>query len=64
MRIKVEAVVLSSTSVKVHPEGTGAPKTGGLSPSAVPRQLSHQDPYGCRECSNFHNLCALPVSVP
>lgn len=27
-RIKIEAVSLESTSVKVHPDGTGAPKNG------------------------------------
>ena len=29
MRTKVEAVVLSSTSVKVHPEGTGRAQNRG-----------------------------------
>ena len=36
VRIKVEAVALDSTIVKVHPDGTGAPKKGGLNPSASP----------------------------
>ena len=36
VRIKVEAVALDSTIVKVHPDGTGAPKKGGLSPLAGP----------------------------
>ncbi len=34
VRIKLEAVCLDSTSVKVHPDGTGALKKMGPSPSA------------------------------
>ena len=34
IRIRIEAVSLDSTSVKVHPDGTGALKKRGLSPSA------------------------------
>jgi transposase len=34
MRIKIEAVSLDSTMVKVHPDGTGALKKTDLSPSA------------------------------
>jgi transposase len=33
IRVKIEAVSLDSTSVKVHPDGTGALKKTGLSPS-------------------------------
>ena len=33
--IKFEAVSLASTTVKVHPDGTGALKKGGRKPSAV-----------------------------
>jgi transposase len=33
VRIKIEAVSLDSTIVKVHPDGTGALKKTGLSPS-------------------------------
>ena len=36
VRIKIEAVSLDSTSVKVHPDGTGALKKTGLNPSASP----------------------------
>ena len=36
VRIKVEAVGLDSTSIKVHPDGTGARKKTGRKPSAVP----------------------------
>lgn len=34
VRIKIEAVSLDSTSVKVHPDGTGARKKTVLKPSA------------------------------
>jgi len=34
VRIKIEAVGLDSTIVKVHPDGTGALKKTALSPSA------------------------------
>ncbi len=33
IRIRLEAVSLDSTIVKVHPDGTGALKKGDLSPS-------------------------------
>lgn len=35
-RIKIEAVSLDSTSIKVHPDGTGALKKAGPKPSASP----------------------------
>ena len=35
-RIRIEAVSLDSTSVKVHPDGTGALKKAALRPSANP----------------------------
>jgi transposase len=34
VRIKIEAIALDSTSVKVHPDGTGALKKRGRKPSA------------------------------
>ncbi len=36
IRIKIEAVSLDRTIVKVHPEGTGAPKATAHKPSASP----------------------------
>ena len=36
VRVKVEAFGLDSTSVKVHPDGTGARKKTGRNPSASP----------------------------
>src|SRR6266478_3504325 len=37
VRIKIEAFSLDSTSVKVHPDGTGALKKNGRQPTAKPR---------------------------
>jgi lactam utilization protein B len=34
VRIRIEAVSLDSTSIKVHPDGTGALKKTGRKPSA------------------------------
>jgi transposase len=34
LKVKIEAVAMDSTSVKVHPDGTGALKKGALKPSA------------------------------
>jgi len=36
VRIKIEAVSLDSTIIKVHPDGTGALKKTGLKPSVNP----------------------------
>ena len=36
VRIKIEAISLDSTSIKVHPDGTGALKKTVLSPSVNP----------------------------
>ena len=35
LRIRIEVASLDSTSIKVHPDGTGAPKKGALKPSAA-----------------------------
>lgn len=40
--IKIEAVSLDSTSIKVHPDGTGASKKQGRNPSANPRAAGQQ----------------------
>ena len=39
VRIKIEAVSLDSTSIKVHPDGTGALKKMVRKPSASPVAL-------------------------
>jgi transposase len=59
VRIRIEAFALDSTSVKVHPDGTGALKKRTASHWQVTRRMEHQDSYGCRECSNRHNLRAV-----
>ena len=59
VRIKIEAFSLDSTIVKVHPDGTGALKKRTPGHRQIARRMDHQDSYGCRECSNGHNLCAV-----
>jgi len=59
VRIKIEAFSPDSTSVKVHPDGTGALKKRAASHRQIPWRMEHQNSYGCRGCSNGHNL--LPV---
>src|ERR1035437_932769 len=60
VRIRIEAVSLDSTIVKVHPDGTGALKKRTASHRQVARRMDHQDSYGCRRCANGHNLRPLP----
>ena len=63
--IKLEAVSMDSTIVKVHPDGTGALKKNGPPiHRPVPRWLDHQDSYGCRGCSNRYHLLALAGPGP
>jgi transposase len=59
VRIKIEAFSLDSTIVKVHPDGTGALKKRTPGHRQIARRMDHQDSYGCRECSNGHNLCPV-----
>ena len=56
VRIKIEAFSLDSTSVKVHPDGTGALKKRTTGHWQVPRRMEYQDSSGCRGCSNGHSL--------
>ena len=56
VRIRIEAFALDSTSVKVHPDGTGALKKRTTSYWKVPRRMEHQDSSGCRGCSHGNNL--------
>jgi len=60
VRVKIEAVSLDSTSIKVHPDGTGALKKRPTGHRQVPRRMEHQDSYGCRGCSNGRDV--LPVT--
>ena len=59
VRIKIEAVSLDSTSIKVHPDGTGALKKRPAIDWQVQRWLEYQSSYGCRGCSTGHNVLAL-----
>jgi transposase len=59
VRIKITAVKLDSTIVKVHPDGTGALKKRSPGHRQVPRRMDHQDSSGCRECSNGDKFRAL-----
>src|SRR5271154_4719471 len=56
LRITIEAFSLDSTSVKVHPDGTGALKKRTTSHREIARGMEYQDSSGCRECSNGNNL--------
>ena len=62
VRIRIEAVSLDSTMVKVHPDGTGALKKRTSSNRKIPRWMDHQDSYGCRGCSNSYNV--RPICWP
>ena len=64
VRIKIEALSLDSTSVKVHPDGTGALKKTARRPLKITRRMEHQDSYGCRGCSHGHNLCIVSRKRP
>ncbi len=52
IHVRVEAVSLDSSAVKVHPDGTGALKKRATSYWKVPRGVDHQDSSGCRRYSN------------
>jgi len=54
VRIRVEAFSLDSTSVKVHPDGTGALRKRPPGHRKVSRWMEHEDSSGCRGCSNGH----------
>lgn len=51
IQVRVEAVSLDSTMVKVHPGGIGALKKTGRRPSGNPGGMDHQNSYGCRRSS-------------
>ncbi len=64
VRIKLEAVSMDSTIVKVHPDGTGALKKRASVYWQVPGRLDHQDSYGCRGCSNGCDVLPFPGTGP
>lgn len=58
--IKIEAVSLDSTIVKVHPDGTGALKKRPASHREKSGRLDHQNSSGGRKCLLRADVC--PVS--
>jgi len=64
VRIRIEALSLDSTSVKVHPDGTGALKKRTPVDRQISGRMDHQDSYGCRGCSDRNNVCALSRQCP
>lgn len=56
IRVRIEAVSLDSTIVKVQPDGTGALKKWTPSHRQIPRRMDNRDSYGCRGSSNSHNV--------
>lgn len=46
IRIRVKCLGLDSTSVKVHPDGTGAQKKGASSHREIPWGMEHQGSSG------------------
>jgi transposase len=60
LAIRIEHVCLDSTTIKVHPDGTGALKKRSPSHRAFPWRMHHQDSVGCRECSVRLNSKTFP----
>jgi transposase len=56
LHLKIEAFSLDSTSVKVHPDGTGALKQRSASDWKIARRMEHQNSSGSRECAHGRNL--------
>ena len=48
IQINVEVVCLDSTTVKVHPDGTGALKKRKTGDRKITRRTHHEDSYGYR----------------
>ena len=61
VRIKIEALALDSTSIKVHPDGTGALKKRTSSHRQIAGRMEHQDSSGCRECSDGNNFLLIAL---
>jgi transposase len=59
VRVRIEAVSLDSTVVKVYPDGTGALKKRTTVDWKIPWRMDYQDSYGCHGCSNSHNVRAV-----
>ena len=63
-RIKLEAVSMNSTIVKVHLDGTGRQKKRPPIHRPLARRLDHEDSHCCREWSNRHHVLALAGTGP
>jgi len=64
VRIRIEAFSLDSTSVKVHPDGTGALKKRTPGHRQIPQRMEYQDSSGCRGCSNGYRVRAVAGQRP
>jgi len=64
IRIKVEALAIDSTIVKVHPDGTGAEKKRTAVHRTLERGMDHEDSYGCRGCPKGGDLFSLTGPGP
>jgi len=64
IRVRVEAISLDSTIVKVHPDGTGALKKTVRKPSANQGGMDHQNSYGCRGSSGSSEFLAFAGQYP
>jgi transposase len=64
VRIKIEVFSLGSTSIKVHPDGTGALKKRPSGHRQITRRMEHQDSYGCRGCLNGGSLRSVAGQRP
>lgn len=56
LQLNIEAFSWDSTSVKVHPAGTGALHKRTAGHRKVARQMEHQNSSVCRACSNGNNF--------
>jgi transposase len=59
VQIKIDAVSLGSTSMEVHPDGTGAPRKRFASYRHVPWRMEHQDPP---PAADAHTATAFSLS--
>ena len=64
IQIRVEAVSLDSTIVKVHPDGTEAQKKRSTSHWQIQRRMDYQNSYGCRGCSSSSEFLAFAGQCP
>lgn len=58
VRIRIEAFSLDSTSIKVHPDGTGALKKRVSGHRKITRRMEYKNSSGCRGYTNGNQLRA------